>query len=155
MTPTTQAGLTFNPISDDDLIREVDNWLQYRQCHMGTPAQLKKVELNEREARIRLANKAAEWAYTRRSIPAPDAERVSSEIEKWLITIKAHCTVIADPSPTDDIRELAACIKINVDDELRPLINRQAADIASLKEKVAELQEDLDAAIEFPVVTKL
>jgi len=44
------------------------------------------------------------------------------EIEKWLLTIKAHCTVIADPGPDDDIRVLTDCIKINVDDELRPAI---------------------------------
>jgi hypothetical protein len=44
------------------------------------------------------------------------------EIEKWLITIKAHCTVIADPSPTDDVRELTECIKNNADHDLRPAI---------------------------------
>jgi len=40
--------------------------------------------------------------------------RQRQEIEKWLITIEAHCTVIADPDVGDDPVELAKCIKVNV-----------------------------------------
>lgn len=42
------------------------------------------------------------------------SSRQRDEIEKWLITIEAHCTVIADPDVGDDPAELARCIKLNV-----------------------------------------
>lgn len=57
----------FIPITDDELISAVDDWIQYRGAHIGNAAQLKKHYIKEREARIRLADKAAEWAYSRRS----------------------------------------------------------------------------------------
>ncbi len=50
----------------------------------------------------------------REPLPATDAE-LAWEVEKRLVTIEAHCTVIADPAPgDDDIKLLAQCIKENV-----------------------------------------
>ena len=44
-----------------------------------------------------------------------------AEIEKWLITIEAHCAVIAIPDITDDIGELVNCIRLNVAEIRRQL----------------------------------
>jgi hypothetical protein len=56
------------------------------------------------------------------------------DIEKWLITIKAHCTVIADPGPDDVVKELAMCIKIDVDQDLRPAIETLARENVRLNQ---------------------
>ena len=72
-------------------------------------------------------------------------EELPFDIEKWLITIKAHCTVIAD-CPDDDIKVLAACIKINVDDELRPAIARALANpeaVIALAKAYIKMEEAL------------
>lgn len=56
----------FRPIPDSELIEAVDNWLRFRQPVMATKKELKEIEALDQEYRFRLANKAAEWAYTRR-----------------------------------------------------------------------------------------
>ena len=46
-----------------------------------------------------------------------------AEIEKWLITIEAHASVIALPDVSEDIGELTSCIKLNVAEIRRQLLN--------------------------------
>lgn len=60
------------------------------------------------------------------------------EIEKWLTTIHAHATVIADPGH-DDIKLTADCIKKNVNEDLRPAI------IAAFEAKDGETQKNVYA----------
>lgn len=74
--------------------------------------------------------------------PGPDA-LLPFDIETWLITIKAHCTVIADPGDTDDPAELAQCIKLNIDTDLRPVLLAQIARLAALEAENARLREAL------------
>lgn len=78
--------------------------------------------------------------------PSTEIEALPFEIEKWLITIKAHCTVIAEPAPGDDVKELAACIKINVDHDLRPLLLTLSARNREQDTRIAELEAALKEA---------
>lgn len=81
---------------------------------------------------------------------AAEAARESSksqqlpwEIEKWLITIKAHCTCIADPGEGEDIPGLAHLIVLDVDTELRPVLSTLTARVTALEGENKTLREAL------------
>jgi hypothetical protein len=67
MNEKQDGGFEFRPVSDAELIKAVDEWLRFRQPFVGTKEQADKNDAMDREYRFRLANKAAEWAYTRRA----------------------------------------------------------------------------------------
>ena len=60
------------------LVAAVDAWLDYRQPFMGTPAEHKRREIQEVNARFALANAAAYWAYFKRD-PAEVVSRAQAE----------------------------------------------------------------------------
>ena len=75
-------------------------------------------------------------------------------IEKLLLTIEAHCTVIAAPTDDDNPKVLADCIKINVADLRQALQSELAAaragndammDAISMLLNVGDLGEGLRA----------
>jgi hypothetical protein len=47
---------------------------------------------------------------------------LTHQIKNILLTIKAHCTVIAEPAESDPVADLAYCIKLSIDESLRPRI---------------------------------
>ena len=71
------------------------------------------------------------------------------EIEKWLITIKAHCTVIADSGGL--AKECADRIKQNIDDELRPALLAEVARLTAVIEhdrsKVVDVLAEANAVL--------
>ena len=67
-------------------------------------------------------------------------KELPDEIEKWLCTIEAHCTVIGDPDTDDDVKVLAKCIKLNVGD-VRALLT---AELTRLQLLIAEKDEALE-----------
>ena len=52
--------------AEQQLIAAVDKWILLRQPVMGDAKTLREIDLQEREARFRLAEAAAFWAYFKR-----------------------------------------------------------------------------------------
>lgn len=108
-------------------------------------------EAAEKIAAVRPASKKPTMSQSSIVANCPTCGALPFEIEKWLITINAHCTVIAEPGPWDDAKVLAACIKINVDDELRPAI------IAALKaaNEIATVRPSASAKVDDEIVERV
>ena len=49
---------------------------------------------------------------------------IKAEIEFWLITIEAHCTIIVDPGKTDNMTEHALCIRQDNVGKIRAALDR-------------------------------
>jgi hypothetical protein len=129
--PTEKTNDELRGLTDQEII---DAWVRGDEVEDEATAEAYQARI------VDLARKGASLPQALIALPF--------EIEKWLITIKAHCTVIADPSPADDVRELTACIKNNVDFDLRPAIIALLDERDRLREALNESIDEMEEVCE-------